>query len=80
VVILDPNHRLPMVKNFDVTLGRKFSLGGTTLVRLEGTIYNILNADNELELATLRLDEGEIFTPDFWTQPRRIELRLGFQF
>jgi carboxypeptidase family protein/TonB-dependent receptor-like protein len=80
-VILEQNLRLEAVKSIDVTVGRKFPLGAGFVVRLDGTIYNILNSDTPLELASLRLQSpDEQFIPDFWTQPRRLEIRAGFQF
>lgn len=79
-VILEQNLRLEAVKSIDVTVGRKFALGAGFVLRLDGTIYNILNSDTPLELATLVLNAGETFVPDFWTQPRRLEIRAGFQF
>jgi hypothetical protein len=79
-VILEQNLRLEAVKSIDVTVGRKFPLGAGFVVRLDGTVYNILNSDTPLELATLVLNAGETFIPDFWTQPRRLEIRAGIQF
>jgi hypothetical protein len=79
-VILEQNLRLEAVKSIDVTVGRKFAFGNGLVARVDGTVYNILNSDTPLELATLVLNAGETFVPDFWTQPRRLEFRFGFQF
>lgn len=79
-VILEQNLRLEAVKSIDVTVGRKFAFGNGLVARLDGTVYNILNSDTPLELTTLVLNAGEEFIPDFWTQPRRLEFRFGFQF
>ena len=81
VIIMERDLRLKPIKAVDVSVGRRFHFGENVAVRLEGTVYNILNADNELNLATQRLQNvGEEFTPDFWTQPRRLQVRLGFEF
>ena len=79
-IILEQNLRLEAVKAIDVTVGRKFPLGAGIVARVDGSIYNILNSDTPLELTTLVLNAGESFIPDFWTQPRRLEVRLGLQF
>ncbi|MCI0417505.1 TonB-dependent receptor [bacterium] len=79
-VIMERDLRLDPIESIDVTVGRRFNIGGAAQFRLEGTIYNIFNSDNALALQDLRLAEGDVFIPSFWTQPRRLEVRLGFQF
>ncbi|HSE40422.1 MAG TPA: TonB-dependent receptor, partial [Acidobacteriota bacterium] len=81
VIILERDFRLNPIESIDVTVGKRFNFGQDMYVRVDGTIYNILNSDNELNLASLRLQTpDETFTPDYWTQPRRLEIRLGFGF
>jgi hypothetical protein len=73
--------RLGSIQAVDVTVGKLFHLGSDVQFRVEGTVFNLFNADNALSVADLRLsDPTETFTPDTWTQPRRLQLRLGFQF
>jgi hypothetical protein len=81
VIILEQDFRLNPIESIDVTVGREFSLGAGLEFRLDGTVYNILNSDNELSLQTLRLQSpAQDFVPNYWTQPRRLEVRLGFSF
>jgi len=79
-VILERDLRLSTFKVIDVTIGKRINIGDQVQIRLEGTIFNLLNSNNELSLADLALDEGEQFTADSWTKPRRLQLRVGFQF
>jgi len=81
VIMQREAQRLGAIQAVDVTVGKLFNLGGNAQLRVEGTVFNLLNADNALSVASLRLaNPGETFTPDTWTQPRRLQLRLGFQF
>lgn len=80
-VIMERGFRLDPIQAIDVTVGRMFNFGEDVQLRVEGTIFNLLNSDNPLSVASLRLaDPSEDFVPDSWTQPRRLQLRLGFQF
>jgi hypothetical protein len=81
-MIMQRGFRMPTIKNIDVTVGRRINLGGSAAIRLQATIYNLLNADNFLNLTNLRFEttDASDVSPDLWTQPRRIELRAGFQF
>jgi hypothetical protein len=81
VIIMERDFRLNPIEAIDVTVGKRFNLGQDMFVRVDGSVYNILNSDNELNLASLRLQTpGQTFIPDYWTQPRRLEIRLGFGF
>jgi hypothetical protein len=79
-VIMQRDYRLPAFKMVDLTIGRRFDLSKGVSAQLNGTIYNLLNANNPYELASLVLSEGEVFTPDAWTKPRRLQIQLGLQF
>ena len=80
-VIMERDLRFSSIKVVDLTFGRKFAIGGSGAnLRLEGTIFNLLNSDNELEMADITLSEGETFVPDLWTKPRRLQVRIGMQF
>jgi hypothetical protein len=73
--------RLDPIQAIDVSLGKRFYFGSDVAIRVEGTVFNLLNADNPLSLTSLRLNEpGDEFPVSFWTQPRRLQLRLGFEF
>lgn len=79
-VIMARDIRLPNFKVIDLTIGREFDLGKSVRLRLNGTIYNLLNTDNELYMASLVLGDGSVFTPDTWAKPRRLQLQLGMHF
>jgi hypothetical protein len=80
-IIMERNLRLDSVQAIDVSIGRQFDIAGDFRLRVQGSIYNLLNSDNPLSVASLLLQTpGQTFQPDFWTQPRRLELRVGFEF
>lgn len=79
-VIMQRDYRLPAFKVVDLTIGRQFTLSKDVQVQLTGTIYNLLNSDNPITLASLVLGEGSTFTFDSWTKPRRLQVRLGMRF
>jgi hypothetical protein len=66
--------------SIDVMLGKRLRLGRATL-KIDGTIYNLTNADNELFFHTLILQSPEDdFEPSEWRLPRRLMIRLGIDF
>ncbi|PWT88401.1 MAG: hypothetical protein C5B54_10690, partial [Acidobacteria bacterium] len=65
-VIMQDGIRLKAIQTVDLTLGRMFHLGKRVQANLQGTIYNVLNADNEIHIASTILDPGQQFTPDIW--------------
>ena len=80
-IIMERDLRLNPIQAIDVSLAKRFYFGGDVAIRVEGTVFNLLNSDNELSLADLRLQApGDVFPVSFWTQPRRLQLRLGFEF
>jgi hypothetical protein len=81
-VIMERDFRLEAVQSIDLSIGRLFNIGSDFQVRVQGTIFNLLNTGNDLELATQRfdIDEDPIFVPISWTKPRRLALTLGVQF
>jgi len=67
-------------KNIDVMVGNRVNVGDITL-KFDATIYNLLNSDNVTFFQDLRLQSPEeTFQPDEWVPPRRLLLRLGFEF
>jgi len=67
-------------KNVDVMVGNRVNVGDITL-KFDATIYNLLNSDNVTVFQDLRLQSPEeTFQPDEWVPPRRLLLRLGFEF
>jgi outer membrane receptor protein involved in Fe transport len=82
-VIMEPGgaYRFSSVRNVDVLIGKRIRLAGSAALRLEGWILNLLNDDQELSYADLRLQTPEArFTADTWVEPRRLQLRVGIQF
>lgn len=82
-VIMEPtgSHRYSPVQNIDLSFAKRFVIKNAVTLRLDGTIFNLLNSDQELSFATLSLQHPtEPFVADSWTKPRRLQVRLGFEF
>jgi outer membrane receptor protein involved in Fe transport len=75
-------NRFPDVDILDLTVGKRFRFGdGNAAFRIDGTIYNVFNADTPITYADLRLQSLEDdFTPTSWFDPRRLMVRVGFEF
>ena len=80
-VIMQRGYRLPPFKVIDLTVGRQFDLSSDFVIRVDGTIFNLLNSNNDLWLLSNRLQPPatQLITA-FWTQPRRLQIRVGFEF
>ena len=72
--------RHPTNKNVDLRIGKSFRVGEDARFKLDAIFLNLLNDDASLEMASLELDEGEDFVPDSWVFPRRLMIRIGFEF
>lgn len=83
-VIMERDIRLDPIQVIDLTVGRRFALSKGFNIQLNGTIYNLLNSDNVLDLSSqasqVLANPGDAFTPGTWTKPRRLQLQLGMQF
>lgn len=82
-IIMQRNFEHPWFHVIDLTIGKRFELGNNVQVNLNGTIYNVLNADNSLNLVTQVLSASNtdaVFTEFGWTKPRRLQIQLGLQF
>jgi hypothetical protein len=81
-VIMQRDYRLEAVQSIDVSIGKLFNVGSDFQIKVQGTIFNLLNTGNDLFLATQRfnIDEEPIFVPTSWTKPRRLALQVGMQF
>jgi hypothetical protein len=85
LIIMEPSGSRPGLrrttnKSIDVMFGKRLRLGRATL-KLDGTIYNLTNADNALFFHTLILQSPEDdFEPGLWRLPRRLMIRLGIDF
>jgi outer membrane receptor protein involved in Fe transport len=82
-ILMEPigAYRYSPIQSIDLLIGKRFYVTEQAYLRLEGWIFNLLNSDQELFMATLRLqDPSEDFVPDTWMQPRRLQLRIGFYF
>jgi hypothetical protein len=73
--------RRPTQKNIDIMVGKRFYLTDRALIKADLTIYNLLNDNADLFMETLRLqDVDETFIPSSWMLPRRLMIRIGFEF
>src|SRR4029453_14376874 len=54
-VIMDRDHRLEAAQSIDFSIGKLFNIGSGFQIKVQGTIFNLLNTGNDLELATQRL-------------------------
>jgi hypothetical protein len=80
-VIMERGYRIPPIQMIDLNVGRQFNLGNYFVLRIDGTIFNLLNTDNVLGLSSLQLAPMATEFPAFnWTQPRRLQIRVGFEF
>jgi hypothetical protein len=84
-VIMEPSGSRPGLrrttnKSIDMMLGTRIELGRATL-KLDGTLYNLTNADDELFFHTLILQTPEDdFVANTWRYPRRLMIRVGIDF
>ena len=73
--------RRPTQKNVDLLLSKRFPFGETARFRIDATIYNLLNDNADLFFEDLRLaDTSARFIPSDWMLPRRLMLKLAFEF
>jgi hypothetical protein len=82
-VIMEPGgaHRFSPVRQVDLLFGKRIRLAGDAAIRLEAWVLNLLNDDQELSFADLRLQTpADRFTADTWVEPRRLQFRVGIQF
>lgn len=83
-VIMERDIRLDNIKVIDLTIGRRFALSKGAAILVNGTIYNLLNADNVTDLESqgsqVLSNPGDVYTPGTWTKPRRLQLQVGLQF
>lgn len=82
-VLMEPigAFRYSPVHNIDLSIGKKINLGNDIRLRVDGQILNLLNSDQELSFAELALQNPtDTFVPDTWVKPRRLQIRLGFEF
>jgi hypothetical protein len=68
------------IKNWDLRLGKRFAIGESAAIKVDGVLLNLLNNDAELDFQTLRLNEGDTFEPVGWVLPRRLMLYFGVEF
>jgi hypothetical protein len=81
-VIMEPANddlRLPTRTVLDLTLGKSFSLGAGTALRFDIQVFNILNEDAWDWWEGSAYGEG-VYIPTDYMLPRRIMLRLAFDF
>ncbi len=72
--------RHPFQSLVDFSIGRRFELPGDGKLKLDLQFFNLLNDDATDFFETVVLDEGETFRPNAWVKPRRLMLRIGFEY
>lgn len=75
-VLLERGLRNSPTEMIDVTIGKEIHLGHNLAAKVEGTVYNLLNSDQQIMFPT----PAEYFMAPLWVQPRRLQLRVGLQF
>ncbi len=78
-VSANDDQRYPSQELVDVSLGKRFTLGGTTL-KVDAQIFNLLNDDAVDRWATLFVSDSDEFVPRSYVAPRRLMLRIGLEF
>jgi outer membrane receptor protein involved in Fe transport len=80
-VIMERGFRYSPIQNIDLLIGKRIPLNDRVTLRFEGWVFNLLNDDQELHFADLRLQQAtDTFTADQWVKPRRLQFRFGVQF
>jgi hypothetical protein len=82
-VIMERGFQLDWFQVIDLTFGKRFKVSQDFTLEINGTIYNVLNANNALTLDTQvlsRTNTDAVFTETGWTKPRRLVLQVGAQF
>jgi hypothetical protein len=79
-IIMQRGYRISSINMIDLNVGRRFDLGSDFVMRLDATIFNVLNNDNELGVYQTLERPATEFGAFNWTQPRRLQLRVGFEF
>lgn len=72
--------RYSPIESVDVSLTRFFNITDDVRLRVEGSVFNLLNSGQELSWSTQTLEPGEAFVAATWVKPRRLQIRLGFEF
>jgi hypothetical protein len=81
--IMEPagdSQRHPFQSLIDFGIGKRITLPGGGVLKLDLQVLNILNEDAVTHWDSLVLDEGEDFLPFWWVWPRRLMLRLGYEY
>ena len=72
--------RRQTVQNVDIMVGNRVTVGDVTL-KFDAILYNLLNRDDVVYFQDLRLQSPEeTFLPDQLILPRRLMVKLGFEF
>ncbi len=80
-IIMERGLRYSPIENIDLSIGKRINIGPDFRLRVEGWIFNLLNSGQELTFSELALNSpDETFVEDFWLQPRRFQIRFGFEF
>ena len=72
--------RYPAEKRVDLSLSKRFDLGSNFQFKVDAQVFNLLNEGTHTLNESLILQPGDTFLPADFVWPRRLMLRLGFQF
>ena len=76
---LDEDTRFPDQNVLDLSLGRIFEAGPTT-IQIDLQLFNVFNNDAHDSWQTLIVAPGDSYYPRAYVLPRRLGLRLGVRF
>jgi len=65
---------------WDLGIGKRFDLGGDVGLQVDLQLFNVLNSTPTDWFETTTLAEGDVFVPNTWVKPMRLQLHLGIDF
>jgi outer membrane receptor protein involved in Fe transport len=75
----DPG-RHPFQYQWDIGVGKTFDLGGNVGLQIDLQLFNVLNDTPTDWFETTTLAEGDVYIPNTWVKPRRLQLHVGIEF
>ncbi len=65
---------------WDLGIGKRFDLGGDVGLQVDLQLFNVLNSTPTDWFETTTLAEGDVFVPNTWVKPMRLQLHVGIDF
>jgi outer membrane receptor protein involved in Fe transport len=72
--------RFPTSYIWDFRIGKRFPIGDSAAIKIDGMLLNALNNDASLWMSTLELNEGDQFVQEEFVRPRRLMIMVGVDF